>query len=132
VQLDRAKTGGEALIGDIEEFFSCVEGNGACIGGNAVAKTSQHLVDRQSGDLGCEVPEGHIDDTESVNRDLLKSIEFQHAFPDVFLVQRILANQDVTQSASEDVVHDRAVPHMGYSADSFVRLDGYLERFLIC
>ena len=120
MQLDRAEAIVEALVGDIEKLRGVPEGDRAGIGGNTVPGSADDLVERQAGDLGGEVPEGDVDRAERIEWQLLDPVDFPDLAPEMLFQQGILTDEDVPQSAVDQIDHDRAAGGVCFAGDPFI------------
>src|SRR5680860_644112 len=73
----------EALVGDIEELGRILERHRAGISGNTVTGATDHLVERETCDLGGQIPECSICDAECINRKLLDTVDFPNFSPEM-------------------------------------------------
>ena len=123
VEFDRFESIVEALICHIKKFFSGRKGSGTPVGSNMVPVASQELIERQTSGFRRDVPEGNVSGTEHVHRKLLDSIEFPNPVPEVFLLERILANKLVLQPAFDEVESDWATHDLAPAIDALVGYD---------
>src|SRR5207244_300112 len=76
--------------------------------------------DGQAGHLAREVPQRHVDETQGIDGELLDAVELPDAVPPPLLLQWVLANQLVAQTALDEVGHDHAAVRPGPALDAVV------------
>ena len=86
----------------------CREGDGAGIGGDAIAVAADDLVERQTGDLGGQVPEGDVDRAEGVQRQLLDPVDFPDSCQRCSFSSGSCPIKDVAEAAIEQIDDDPA------------------------
>src|SRR5215213_3987533 len=99
MQLDRAESIVEALVGNIEKLCRVPEGDRAGIGRNTVPGSANDFIERQASELGGEIPEGNIDRAERIKRELLDPVDFPDLPPEMLFQQGILTDEDAPQPA---------------------------------
>ena len=127
VQLDRPESIVQALIGDIEKLRRVAKGDRARIGRNAVPRSADHLVERQSRELRGKIPEGDIDRAERIDRQLLHPVDLPNLPPKMLFQQWILPEQNVPQPPVDQIDHDRSPRRKRLPEHPLIRADRQLR-----
>jgi len=109
VQLDRAEAMAEALVGNIEKRRRVPKRNRAGIGGNRVPGPADDSTERQTSELGREIPDGDVDRAERVEGRLVDSVDLPNLPPDMLSQQGIPADEEGQQAAVVQIDHDRVM-----------------------